>query len=291
MIPILIFILTTIIILVIAFWWLIYYMVYRAFHFKPIPEKHPPKQGTFHFREYKIPTEGQKKIQLYDLNPDSEASLVVIAIHGWANTGEIFLPIAKQLTKFTHFFLVNARNHGKSDEEKLMNILKFETDLRSAIDFIFSNIKGIKQLVVIGHSLGAAASILTAADDERVDGVVAISSFADVRQIMYRGFLQNKVPKWLIKIVLKYIEWKIGRPYDEISPVNAIKRFNRPTLLIHGNRDELVPFQDMEIIQHSGNRNNIEVFVAEGHSHSSLLKESAVAETIKNFLMKYFLKS
>jgi len=47
----------------------------------------------------------------------------------------------------------------------------------------------------------------------------------------------------------------------------------------------------MEIIQHSVKRDNIEVFVAEGHSHSSLLKESAVAEAIKNFLMKYFLKS
>lgn len=286
-----IFILATIIILVIAFWGLIYYMVYRAFHFKPIRERHLPDRNIFSFRERMIPTESRKKIQLYDLNPDSNASLVVVAIHGWANTSEIFLPIAKQLSEFSRFFLVNARNHGKSDEERLMNILKFEKDLRSAIDFIFSNVKGIKQLVIIGHSLGAAASILTASEDERVNGVIAISSFADVRQIMYWGFIQNKVPKWLIRIVLKYIEWKIGRPYNDISPVNAIRHFNHPILLMHGSRDEVVPFKNLEIIHRSAGRNNVEVFIAEGHSHSSLLRDSKVGEAIKDFLMKYFLKS
>ncbi len=274
------------------FWAFIHYMVYRAFHFSAIPEQKKPDIQIFNkYYETLILTDNGKQIQIYDLNPESSANVVVVAIHGWANTSEIFLPMAQEISKFTRFFMVNARNHGGSDQERLMNILKFESDLRHAIDYALSTVKKKKGLIVVGHSLGAAASILAAGDDERVDGVISISSFADVRQIMFSGFLQKKVPVWLIKIVLKYIEWKIGRPYDEISPVRVISRFHKPTLLIHGSKDTLVPKEDMEIIFRSAKRDNVETYLAEGHSHSSLLKDPEVIRVIKNFIGKYFVKS
>ena len=274
-----------------TFWALIHYMVYRAFYFKHIKEKHRPDPKIFPFHEIMIETEAQKKVQLYDLNPDSDSSVVILAIHGWANTSEIFLPMAEHLSTMSHIFLLNARNHGKSDEERLMNILKFKADLQSAVNYVESIISGNKKLIVIGHSLGAAASILTAAEDQRVHGVVSISSFADLQQIMFQGFLQSKVPAWLINVVLKYIELRIGRSLDEISPINSISRFNRPVLLIHGNRDELVPFHDLDRIRQAAKRENVDTYIAEGHSHSSLLKDIKVAEAVRNFLNKYFIKS
>ncbi len=274
-----------------SFWALIRYLVYRAFHFAQIHEKQKPDSSIFQYQELLIPTENGKKIQLYDLNPTSNASVVVVAIHGWANTSEVFLPAAKELVKTCRLFLVNARNHGKSDKEKLMTILKFETDLSNALTYVLNQVNAPKQVIVLGHSLGAAAGILTAADDKRVDGVVSISAFADVRRIMYGGFRQNGIPPWLIKVVLKYIEWKIGRPFNEISPLYAIRRFYTPVLLIHGDKDELVPFDDMEKIKFTAKRHNVETFVAKGHGHSSLLKEPAVIKAIKSFLNKYFMNS
>ncbi len=277
--------------LITGFWALVHYMVYRAFHFSPIPEKHKPDPDVFPFREVLVDTDDKKRIQIYDLNPDFSADVIVIAIHGWANTSEIFFTMARELAGMSRLFLLNARNHGRSDNERLMNILKFESDLRHAINYALSAVNEKKPLIVIGHSLGAAASILAAADDARIDGVISISSFADVRQIMFSGFLQKKVPVWLIKIVLKYIEWKIGRSYDEISPVRVISRFHKPTLLIHGSKDTLVPKEDMEIILRSAKRDNVETYLAEGHSHSSLLKDPEVIRVIKNFIEKYFVKS
>lgn len=272
------------------FFFVLNYIVYRAFHFEHVVEKNPPDAKKFNFKEIFVPTENGKKIHLYDLNPETNTGLAIVALHGWANSVHIFLPIAEKLIKTGRVFLLNARNHGKSDSDDSMTILKYEADLRHALDYIRNTMGKNTTLVVMGHSLGAAASILTAADDRRVAGVIAISSFADIRQIMYHGFLNHKIPGWLALIVIKYIELRIGRSLNEVSPQNSIRRFDKPTLLIHGTNDKMVPFTNLEILFKSANRSNVEMFVAEGHSHSSLLYDAQVSATISGFVEKYFVK-
>jgi pimeloyl-ACP methyl ester carboxylesterase len=264
------------------------YVIFRAFHFEHVAEKTPPDKKTFNYRENLIPTENGKKIHIYDLNPEFRGKLTIVALHGWANNALIFLPIAEKLKNKARIFLVNARNHGKSDEEKMMTILKFEADLRHAINYVKETVGSDATIIALGHSMGAAASILTAADDDRVDGVVSISAFADIRQIMYQGFLSHRMPAWFARLIIFYIGLRLGRSLDEISPKFSIQRFQKPILLIHGTEDPLVPFDDLKILEENAQRANAESFAAHGHNHSSLLKDREVALKIKEFLEKYF---
>lgn len=56
------------------------------------------------------------------------------------------------------------------------------------------------------------------------------------------------MPKWFINSLLTYIEFRIGRTLKDVSPAELIKDLSIPVLLIHGTKDEVVEFSEMEKI-------------------------------------------
>ncbi|NOX87643.1 MAG: alpha/beta fold hydrolase [Calditrichaeota bacterium] len=276
---------------IIAFFIFMNYVLQRTFHHSPIKEKHTPDEAGFASKEIFVVTEHQKKIQVYDLNPADGHNLALLGVHGWANNSDTLLPLSKKLTKLGRVFLLNTRSHGKSDPETNMTILKFETDILKTVDYIKKELGNKTPVILFGHSLGGAASLLAAADDSRISGVVAISTFADMKQILQQGFLKHKIPGWFINSLLTYIEFRIGRTLQEVSPAHSIKRISKPVLLIHGTKDEVIDYSDVEKIYKKAKRENVEKFVVKGHNHSSLLNDENVAIAIETFIKKNFVKS
>ncbi len=272
---------------ILALYFLFTHLVQRLFSLPHIANsKKPEDYGITDYRDLRINTADNKKIQVWDINPNGK-NITVYAIHGWANTAEKFLPIAKVLSQNYRVILVNSRNHGESDTTDYSTIANFKDDLSTTLD----HFKTENKTVIIGHSLGGGASLLTASLRQDIDGVVVIASFADLEKYMRNKFLKGKMPKIFITSMINYVEIHSQIHMKEVSPINTIKKITIPVLLAYGTEDKTVDYDDChKIIEAAVGNNNAELISMEGHSHSSLLDDPLLADKINTFIREKVIK-
>lgn len=149
---------------------------------------------------------------------------VVVVFHG--NAGHI----GYRVPKFVEFveaglglFLVEYRgfggNPGKPSEEGLY------ADARAALDWLAEQGVAAERTVLYGESLGSAVAVAMAA--ERPAGAVVLeapfTSLAEVAQHIY----WFTPAKWLV--------------LDRFDSLSRIRKIAAPLLIVHGERDQVVP--------------------------------------------------
>ena len=181
----------------------------------------------------------------------SERTPAIVLLHGWGGNAGHMLPLAARLHAAGHtVLLLDARNHGRSDEDRFSSMPRFAEDLGCALDWLNLQAEAETdphQIAVIGHSVGAAAALLSASRRTDIAAVVSIAAFAHPESIMRRFLAAKRIPflpfGWY---ALRYVEYVIGYRFESIAPENTIRRAHCPVLLVHGTEDETVPASDAE---------------------------------------------
>ena len=139
---------------------------------------------------------------------------------------------------------------------------------KAAIDFARSQeqFAGFK-ICLVGHSWGGY-SVLCASAERKVDGVVALSAPSSPVATIYCG-AKSVIPAFLAALLCPFI-WLIdlfnfGLKSNKSAPVCA-KRSGVPVLLIHGDRDDVVPIGKSAYAKAEGE--NIVKYLASGKSHN-----------------------
>ena len=259
------------------------YIIHRIFGMDTIPCSDKPDAYGFEYKNLFIETVKHKKIQLWDLNPGKNAP-VILGVHGWANTASSLLPLCPALARRYRVLLLNTRNHCESEEEGYSTIVKFREDIHSAAQYISRRYLPETPVILMGHSLGAAASLYEASLNKQIRAVISISSFADLEKMMRDGFKKSKLPQTIIHGLMTYIEFRIGEHFANITPLQTIRRIECPVLLVHGMKDKVVNPEDVHELKKAAAPAQTEVFVLNDCSHSSLLKNEALPEKILSFL-------
>ncbi|MEA2661949.1 MAG: uncharacterized protein QOH08_1521 [Chloroflexota bacterium] len=116
-----------------------------------------------------------------------------------------------------------------------------DRDIIGAVDFLRSPAKpGAPHIFVLGISLGAGDALLAAAEDDRIQGVLADSPWADEHVQLER---MGSVPLGAVTIpVLPYepalVDWLIAGRLEDARPIAAIGRIApRSVQLIHSTDD------------------------------------------------------
>ena len=117
-----------------------------------------------------------------------------------------------------------------------------DRDIVGAVSFLRSNAEpGAQHIFVLGISLGAGDAILVAAEDDRIQGAVADSPWADERVQLAR---MASIPLGPVAFpVLPYepalVDWLIGGRLEDARPRDAIGRVgSRFVQLIHSADDD-----------------------------------------------------
>jgi pimeloyl-ACP methyl ester carboxylesterase len=182
--------------------------------------------------------------------------------------------------------LYDARNHGKSDSASFSSLPRFAEDLGTALAWVKRN-QPNHALVVLGHSIGAAAAILAASKRADINLVIALSGFAHPDLVMNRHLDRPWLPRFLKLLIKKYIQWIIGSRFDDIAPMNRIAHINCPVLLAHGTDDKVVPISDMHLIEANARPGNlVRVLSVEGAKHDSIDSFHEHAETLVGFVQE-----
>ena len=134
---------------------------------------------------------------------------------------------------------------GNGDSEgdfRDSTITKESTDLRDVLDALPPRLK----IAYIGHSMGGAVGVMTAANDDRIRVLVTLAGMIRTEEFCEREFgsvIPGKGFMWdepACPLSQKYVDdmESIGDLFDEVGQVTV------PWLLLHGTADDVVLIQD-----------------------------------------------
>lgn len=221
--------------------------------------------------------------------PNPKPVGIAILCHGYLMNRCEPLPVAKELwhTGF-HCLVFDFRAMGKSEGDLCTIGDKERLDVLSAVDFVCRTAPELP-VVVYGASMGGAASLLAAAEDERIRAVVADSAYARLDRAV-KDWWRNAVGK--ASFLLHPTLW-IGRLYTRRSPVKVAPEAiighiaPRPVLLMHGTKDQLIPPRHAERLYQAA-REPKQLWWADGCEHVQARYErpDEFYQVLVNFMLK-----
>ena len=161
-----------------------------------------------------------------------EGRITLLWFHG--NAGNISHRVDNILmlnrTLGVNIMIIDYRGYGRS-KGKPSEVGLYQ-DAEAAIEHLGSQ-RGVdpeRELVLFGRSLGAGVAVEMAVR-HRVRAVILESGFTSVRDMAQRAF-----PFLPMGLLIHAVEAR----YDTISKIGNV---NAPVMVLHGDRDEIVPFE------------------------------------------------
>lgn len=112
------------------------------------------------------------EIHYFDLGADKEDLPPIVFLHGWGLDASVFLPSLQILSKNRRVIAPDLPGFGKSKCK--VNNWDYETFANMIIELIDK--LELKQIVLMGHSLGAGVSIKISLDNSNVKSMILVDS-------------------------------------------------------------------------------------------------------------------
>lgn len=200
----------------------------------------------------------------------------ILVMHGWgANASMMLSSVAPLLGAGFAVLLPDARCHGASGDEAFTSLPRFAQDIEAGLDWLARQPQvDAKSLAVIGHSVGAGAALLSATRRDDIRAVVSISAFAHPYEVMRRFLTEHHIPYFVVGwYVLHHVQRVIGARFDDIAPVHSMTCVRCPVLLVHGEEDDTVPFDDARRLLAAGRQGRVQLLAVAGrHDPSEALQ-------------------
>jgi dipeptidyl aminopeptidase/acylaminoacyl peptidase len=196
---------------------------------------------------------------------------------GWATVAERFCEAGFVSMIF------NFRGSGLSEGN--FDMMGWTRDLTAAIDRLYHLKEVDKQKIyLLGSSGGAAAGIYTVAHDNRIAAVATLAcpaTFGFVKDKNIESVLDHFRDIGIIKdnnFPASLQEWLNG--FDIVAPLKWIKKISpRPLLLIHGEKDDIVPVKQAEKLYKQAHEPK-KLVIIEDAGHRLRLEERAVSAAL-----------
>ncbi|MCX7746110.1 MAG: alpha/beta hydrolase [Clostridia bacterium] len=154
------------------------------------------------------------------------------------------------MEKGYNILLFDFRNSGKSEGNVTTVGFYEKDDLLGAIQYT-KNQQGMKHIVLLGYSMGAATSIAAAAESNDVDAVIADSPFMNLND-----YLNNNLSVWsglpsfpFNKTILFAAKIIANLDPDKVSPAKSLEKVApRPVMFIHSKDDKSIPVENSKLM-------------------------------------------
>ena len=168
-----------------------------------------------------------------------------------------------------------------------------QRDLEGAFDYV----KGLPQdqgrhIGFLGFSMGAAVSILVAANEPGVEAVVADSSFANLQQYLEANLSKySHLPSFPFTHVMEWLSVPLtGFDPSKVQPIKSIARIApRPLLIIHGGADMQISVDNSKQLFAAAHNPNAKLWIVPNADHVQGYKTEPVAYL--GYVLSFFGKS
>jgi fermentation-respiration switch protein FrsA (DUF1100 family) len=175
---------------------------------------------------------------------------------------------------------------GAGEAQGNLDMLGWTRDLTAAIDYLAGLEEVDKsRLCLLGSSAGAAVSVYVAANDPRVSSLITFACPAEFGFMTDKKQAKATIDRFRSIGVIKDTgfppspdEWVDG--FSEVAPLNWIDKISpRPLLLVHGEKDDLVPVEHARrLFERAGEPKNL--VIIPGAGHRLRLEEKAIATAL-----------
>ena len=215
----------------------------------------------------------------------------LVLVHGWGADSTMYEE-QRELSKRFTLLLYDQRGHGrtsKSPDDSLYTIKQFAEDLRALLDAL-----GWKRVFLAGHSMGGSVALRFALDHPEYVGKLVLASTFAKRRLAFGERLQlslaRVVPMKLIAVpfakscmvepdtalvrrIVAFYEragkntlLRAARSIGEVDFTGELGNVRAETLVLHGDRDDKVPFENCEILHRGIPGSTLTILRECGHS-------------------------
>jgi len=211
----------------------------------------------------------------------------IVCLHGHAADRRQMLGPAQAFAAAGYrAVLFDSRCNGRSSGDYLTFGVVESRDARQVLDALVSNGFVSGQVGAFGRSYGGATAIQWAAIDPRVRTVVAVSSFATMRNAVHDAskailpFPLHLLLDWRIDPIVDRAGQQAGFDPDAASPLRAITQTDIPILLMHGSSDGYISSGNSQRL-HDAAPGHSKLVLVEGKGHNSIMEGDSATRVLR----------
>lgn len=194
-------------------------------------------------------------VQSYDglklvgkLYEGEEGAPLILFFHGYRSTAERDASGGFQMCREHgwHILMVDQRALGESEGKEITFGIRERFDCQTWAEYAAKRFGPVTPIFIWGISMGAS-TVLMASElpmPENVRGIVADCGFDAPSTIIAETARRRR---WPVGIACRFVDWGArlfgGFRMDEASALDSVTRARVPILLVHGEEDEIVPFE------------------------------------------------
>ena len=179
-------------------------------------------------------------------NPVAEKAIVLVHGRNASKQNAISGKLSELASEITNaglaVLMIDLRAHGDSEGKRYMWGVKERWDVLGAVDFLLEKGFARGNIAVLGISLGGAAVIGAASQEDAIGAVIIESTFADLQTLIDPNWKsESGLPSLFLPGVYWIWQVRFGINLREIKPVREIVKIRqRPILILHSLSDETV---------------------------------------------------
>jgi len=242
----------------------------------------------------KVRTMSQRGMRIHAelLESETPSDVWIISLHGYSASPEIDGAVVKVFAEWGYNVLCPYLcGHGDSESDYIAMGWLDRLDVLSWIDYLTRHYKDAK-IILHGMSMGGATVMMTTGELLPDNVVCAVedcgyTSVWDEFSVQARDMF-DRSPFPIINATNMVTRIKDGWGLKEASCVEAVRRSQTPTLFIHGDKDDFVPFWMLDTLYRSAACEK-EKLVIPGAEHAAAAGKNPELYfgTIKTFIEKH----
>ena len=179
---------------------------------------------------------------------------LILFFHGYRSTAERDASGGFQLCREMgwHILMVDQRALGESEGKEITFGIRERFDCQTWAEYAANRFGPETPIFIWGISMGAS-TVLMASElpmPANVRGIVADCGF-DAPSTIIAETARHR--KWPVGVACRFVDWGArlfgGFRMDEASALDSVTRARLPILLVHGEEDEIVPFEMVHSIR------------------------------------------
>ena len=232
---------------------------------------------------------GNLKLHGYEIINTENTGIWAITIHGYSGQAKDMTYYAQQFyNRGYNVLMVNLRGHGKSEGDYIGMGWHDRLDVIDWANYLIKRNPNCK-IILHGVSMGGATVMMTTGEDLPENIKVAIedcgyTSIWDEFKMQLK-VLYNLPTFPVLNAASTVCKIKSGYILEEGSAVEQVRKSKTPTLFIHGELDNFVPFEMLDEVYEDANCKK-EKLVIKGaaHAESASVNPELYWKTVDRFI-------
>lgn len=243
------------------------------------------------FEVVEIKSEDGLRLKARFLKNDQPSGKAVILAHGYKGNSEQMPGITKFYYEQGYDILKpDARGHGLSEGDYIGYGWHDRKDYVRWSEFLAEE-AGADDIFLHGFSMGAATVLMASGEKlpEQVKGIIADSGYTTVLEELSHQlkYLYNLPSFPVMQVTSVITNIRAGYTFAEASAIDSVAKNKLPLLIIHGDKDALVPTEmGKRIFEKANSDKELWIVPGAGHTEAYTIAEQEYQEKLKAFWTK-----